>query len=79
MAVKAFILINTEMGMAASVTKALRGLDLVLSADAVAGSHDVIAVVEGPDLAAIGDFVTGQVHATKGLTHTVTCPALGNP
>jgi DNA-binding Lrp family transcriptional regulator len=79
MAVKAFILIDTQLGTAASVTRALRRLDLVLTADAVAGSHDVIAVIEGPDMNAIGDFVTGEVHSIEGVTHTVTSPALGNP
>ena len=78
MAVKAYILIDTEVGMTASVSKTLSSLEFVQAADAVTGSHDVIAVIEAPDLNAVGDFVTGRLHTIKGVTRTVTCLALGN-
>lgn len=78
MAVNAFILIDTQLGTAVSVARALGRLDLVLSADAMAGIHDAISVIKGPDMNAIGECVTGNVQTIEGVTHTVTSPALGN-
>ena len=77
MAAKAFVLIETAVGKTRDVVSALQGLPGVWSVDAVTGPYDVIAVVEGTDLTAIGDLVAAEVHGVSGVIRTVTCLAIG--
>lgn len=73
---KAYVLIQVAAGKVASVAQAIRGAEGVQSADAITGPYDVIAVVEGADLNAIGKVVTEKIHAVEGVTRTMTCFAL---
>jgi len=43
------------------------------SVDTVTGPYDVIAIIEGENLNAIGDLVTGKIHPVSGVSRTVTC------
>ncbi len=74
---KAYVLIETSAGKTRNVKRALGkikpGRCRVISLDAVTGPFDYIAVVEGPDLDAIGQFVTAGVGAIDGVTRTTTC------
>ncbi len=78
MSTKAYILIETAVGKSRSVGESLRELDGVRNVDAVTGPFDIIAVVEAPDLNAVGDLVTSQVHTINGIVRTVTCLAVGS-
>lgn len=73
MTAKAFVLIETGIGKTKEVTVALRKLDGVKSVDVVTGPYDIVAIVEGNDLNAIGDLVTEKIHPITGITRTVTC------
>ena len=73
MAVKAFVLIEVAVGKTKDVVTALQKVSGVKSVDAVTGPYDIIAVVEGPDVNAVGDLVTRNVHAIGGIVRTVTC------
>jgi DNA-binding Lrp family transcriptional regulator len=73
MAVRAYLLIQTEVGQAASVADAVRGLEGVKSADNVTSSYDVIAVAEAADVDELGKMVVSKVHLVEGITRTVTC------
>ena len=77
MATKAYILVETSVGKSRDVASALRALEGVQNVDAVTGPFDIIAVVEAPDLNAVGDLVTSQVHTINGIVRTVTCLAVG--
>lgn len=76
MIAKAFVLIETAVGKNKEVVAALGRLKGVKSVDAVTGPYDVIAVIEGVDLNAIGDLVTGKIHPIAGISRTVTCLAM---
>ena len=76
MAAKAFVLIETAVGKNKEVVAALNRLEGMKSVDVVTGPYDVIAVVEGVDLNAIGDLVTGKIHPITGISRTVTCLAV---
>lgn len=76
MATRAFILIETSVGKTKDVVTALAKLDGVKSADPVTGPYDVVALVEGNNLNAIGDLVTGSIQPIPGVTRTVTCVAV---
>jgi DNA-binding Lrp family transcriptional regulator len=73
MAVKAFVLIEVGVGRTKEVVTALQKVAGVKSVEAVTGPYDVIAVIEGPDVNAIGDLVTKNVHSVSGIVRTVTC------
>ncbi len=78
MPTKAYILIETSVGKSREVAETLKSLDGVLSVDAVTGPFDIIAVVGAPDLNAVGNLVTSQIHTINGLTRTTTCLSVGS-
>ena len=73
MAVRAYLLIETQVGKTRQVVEAIRGLEGVVSVDVVTGPYDAIATVEGIDLRNIGDLVTTMFHPIIGISRTVTC------
>ena len=73
MAVKAFVLIEVAVGKTKEVVSALQKVEGIKSVEAVTGPYDVIAVVERPDVNAVGDLVTRNVHSISGIARTVTC------
>jgi len=69
---RAYILVEAGIGRTNDALKALQKVPGVRSVDAVTGPYDIIAVVEGDDLNAIGSLVTGKIHPIGGITRTVT-------
>jgi DNA-binding Lrp family transcriptional regulator len=78
-AIKAFVLIETEVGRVREAVSALKQLEGVESADQVTGPYDVIAVLEGESLTAIGDLVTGKIKDMPGISRSATCLSLTRP
>ncbi len=79
MATRAYVLIETSVGKTRDVVSALRKVPQMRMVDAVTGPYDVIAIVEGSDLDAVGNLVTSNVHGTSGVVRTVTCLAVSLP
>jgi DNA-binding Lrp family transcriptional regulator len=77
MTTRAYVLITTEVGKAADMAEALRKLPGVTMADVVAGTYDVVAMLEGGDTNAIGRLVLEEIHDLAGLKATTTLIALG--
>lgn len=73
---KAFVLIEAAVGKTVDVVTALKSVTGVNSADPVTGPYDVIAVIEGVDINAVGNLVTKKVHTINGVLRTVTCFAM---
>lgn len=71
--IRAYILIQTEVGASATVTAAVRDLPGVQSAEDVAGPYDVIAVVTAPTVRDLGREVIARVQAVPRITRTTTC------
>ena len=78
MPTKAYILIETAVGKSRDVAEALRSLTGIENVDAVTGPYDIIAIVAAPDLNAVGDLVTSQIHTINGIVRTVTCLSVGS-
>ena len=76
MAVTAYLLIQTEVGQAANVVEAIRGIDGVVSADDVTGPYDAIVVTRADDIDALGRMVVSKIQAVDGITRTQTCPVV---
>ena len=77
MTTKAYILIETAVGKSRDVSSELHSLGGVETVDPVTGPYDIIAVVAGNDLNAVGDLVTSQIHTIDGIVRTVTCLSVG--
>lgn len=71
--IKAYILVQTEVGSSARVTEAIRAIPGVVSADNVAGPYDVVAEVQAPTVSELGREVISRVQAVSGITRTTTC------
>lgn len=70
---QAYILIQTDVGKATSVTAALRALTGVVSAEEVIGPYDLIAKVEAASVEALGADIIKHIQQVPGITRTLTC------
>ena len=74
--VTAYILIQTEVGKAAQVAKAIVDITGVQQAQSVAGPYDVGVRAEARNLDELGKLVVACVQAVDGITRTLTCPVV---
>ncbi len=74
MSVQVYILIQTDVGKASSVAKAISQIAGVTLAEGVTGPYDVIMRAESPSMEELGRGVLAQVQAVPGITRTLTCP-----
>ncbi len=72
MAVSAYILIQTEVGKAASVAEAIAGIAGVVLAEDVTGPYDVIARVGANGENGLSDVVD-DMKKVQGITRILTC------
>ena len=77
MATRAYLLVETAVGKTRDVASALRGLEAVESVDVFTGPYDIIALINGADMAVVGNVVTESIHTVTGVVRTVTCVAVG--
>lgn len=83
MAVKrAYVLVECKPGASNQVQRLVSqmgngnsGVQL-LEADSVTGPFDVIILLKGSDLDAIGRFVHSQIQRVAGVERTLTCPVV---
>lgn len=71
--IKAYMLVQTEVGASAQVTSAIRDIPGVVTAEDVAGPYDVIAQVEAATVQELGRAVIARVQAVPRITRTTTC------
>jgi DNA-binding Lrp family transcriptional regulator len=76
MPVSAFILIQTEVGRAATVARTIQGLDGVIAAEGVTGPYDVIVRAGAETMDELGQMVVGRIQLIEGIIRTVTCPVV---
>ena len=74
MSVQAYILIQTEVGKASSVAKAVSAIAGVTIAEGVTGPYDVLMRAESASMDDLGRTVLAKVQAVAGITRTLTCP-----
>jgi DNA-binding Lrp family transcriptional regulator len=76
MSVKAYILIQTEVGRAAEVAGMVNEIAGVVSSEDVTGPYDVIVRAEADNVDNLGRMVVAQVQGVPGITRTLTCPVV---
>ena len=76
MSVSAYVLIQTEVGKAASVAESVGKIDGVLTAEDVTGPYDVIVRVESETMDDVAKTVVSRIQMVDGITRTLTCPVV---
>jgi DNA-binding Lrp family transcriptional regulator len=74
--VRAYVLIQTEVGRAADVACRLRTIPGVINADDVTGPYDIIAQAEAATVDDLGRVIVSRVQLIEGITRTLTCPVI---
>jgi len=74
MSVQVYILIQTEVGKASSVARAISQIAGVTLAEGVTGPYDVIMRAESASMEELGRSILAKVQAIPGITRTLTCP-----
>ena len=74
MSVQAYVLIQTEVGKAATVVESIRAIPGVAVAEDVTGPYDVIVKAEARTMDELGRLVVAKIQAVSGITRTLTCP-----
>ena len=76
MTVSSYILIQTEVGRAASVAEQIAVIHGVTLAEDVTGPYDVIVRAEAANVDDLGKLVLSKVQTVPGITRTLTCPVV---
>jgi DNA-binding Lrp family transcriptional regulator len=71
--VAAYVLIQTEVGKAGQVARAIAEIRGVQEVEPVAGPYDVIARAEARGMDDLGKLIVSQLQAVDGVTRTLTC------
>ena len=74
MSVQAYVLIQTEVGKAATVVESICAISGVAVAEDVTGPYDVIVKAEARTMDELGRLVVAKIQAVSGITRTLTCP-----
>ena len=73
---KAYVLIETQVGKTKEVVEAIRKLQGVVSVDVVTGPYDAIAIMQTETLQDIGELIVTKLHPLAGISRTVSCIAV---
>ncbi|CAB4938449.1 MAG: Lrp/AsnC family transcriptional regulator [Actinobacteria bacterium] len=76
MVVQAYVLIQTEVGAAPNVVRAIREISGVTLAEDVTGPYDVIVRAEAATMDELGRLIIARIQSVPGITRTLTCPVL---
>jgi DNA-binding Lrp family transcriptional regulator len=72
MAVKAFVLVQAQLGRSRSVAKTIEKVRGVKMVFAVTGVYDVIAYLEMHDMTSLSELVIKKIQSVKGVERTHT-------
>ena len=73
MSLKAYILINTQIGKTEEVVDKLKEMDEVTHLDIIMGPYDIIAQVETESHDALSEVVMRKLQNIDAIKHTMTC------
>ena len=73
---QAYILVQTEVGMADRVAEAVSALEGAVRVDVVTGPYDVVVLTEAASADDLRALVVSRVQRVAGITRTLTCSIL---
>jgi DNA-binding Lrp family transcriptional regulator len=74
MSVRAYILVQTEVGKSDEVAQAINAISGVMNAEHVTGPYDVIVRAEAKSIDDLAKIVLTNIQKVSGITRTLTCP-----
>ncbi|MHB8295994.1 MAG: Lrp/AsnC family transcriptional regulator [Acidimicrobiales bacterium] len=74
--VSAYVLVQTEVGRAASVAQQIAAIPGIVSAEDVTGPYDVIVRATAGSMDELGKVVVSRIQLIEGITRTLTCPVV---
>ncbi len=76
MPLKAYVLINTQIGKTSEVAETLKKMPEVRRLDIIMGPYDIIAEVETRDHDELSEMVLKKLQTIDYIQHTMTCPVV---
>ena len=76
---KAFVLLNTELGQEAPVMDALKGVKEIKEINSLYGVYDIIVEVEAESMNKVKEIVFNKVRRLDHVKSTITLPTYGEP
>lgn len=76
---KAFVLMNTELGEEATVVESLNNVEGIKSVFALYGIYDVIAEVEADSMDKVKELVFTKIRRLENVRTTITLITYGEP
>jgi len=76
---KAYVLMNTELGQEADVVNALQGVEGIKNAYALYGIYDVLTEVEADSMDRIKEIVFTKIRRLENVRTTITLITYGEP
>ncbi len=76
---KAFVLLNTELGMESTIIDALNGVDEITNIHSLYGIYDLIIEMEADSMDKIKEVVFNKVRRLDNVKSTITLLTYGDP
>lgn len=76
---KAFVLVDTELGQEKQVVKLLKKIDEAVKVYIVYGIHDVITVLEAESQDMLKDIIFNKIRVIEQVKKTITLVTYGEP
>jgi DNA-binding Lrp family transcriptional regulator len=76
---KAFVLLNTELGMETKITEALEGVKEITNIYSLYGIYDIIIEMEADTMDRIKEVVFNKVRRLDNVKSTITLLTYGEP
>ena len=73
MSLKAYVLINTQIGKTTEVVKRLKEMPEIKHIDIIMGPYDIIAKVETDSHDSLSHVVLQRLQGIDAIKHTMTC------
>ncbi len=74
--ISAYILVQTDVGVAADVARSVARIAGVERSDDVTGPYDVIVRASAASIHELGALVVAGIQRVPGITRTLTCPVV---
>lgn len=76
---KAFVLLNTELGMESKIIEALKGVEEITNIYSLYGIYDIIIEMEADTMDRIKEVVFNKVRRLDNVKSTITLLTYGEP
>jgi DNA-binding Lrp family transcriptional regulator len=76
---KAFVLLNTELGMESKIIEALNGVEEITNIHSLYGIYDLIIEMEADTMDKIKEVVFNKVRRLDNVKSTITLLTYGEP